>query len=150
MKKVPKDAIVSGLQPQREFIQAQQKRVADAQSARQLGARVVRTLWPPQAGTQAWLKQFGTDLVCVRYRRDVTGLYRYTTVECVVEQGPLTDGSAANKRLPVQVADNEHALRARLRIGGAKWDPDNEVWQAKGKEIQRLSLASRVKLKKNK
>jgi hypothetical protein len=50
---------------------------------------VVKTLWPPQPGTVALRDLHGAALVCVRYRRDLSNSYRYTTVEVVVAHAPI-------------------------------------------------------------
>jgi hypothetical protein len=47
---------------------------------------VSKTLLPRQPGTLRLLREHGDALVCVRYRHDTSGLYRYTTVELIVDQ----------------------------------------------------------------
>lgn len=51
--------------------------------------RVSKTLWPPQAGTKRLVQRYGEAVVCVRYRHDLKARMRYTTVEMVVDRGPV-------------------------------------------------------------
>jgi hypothetical protein len=51
--------------------------------------RIVKTLWPPQGGTKRLRRHYGTQLVCVRYRHDKKLRWRYTTVELLIDHGPL-------------------------------------------------------------
>lgn len=53
------------------------------------GTHVVKTLWPPQAGTIKLSRRYGPALLCVRYRHDEAGLRRYTTVELIVDEAPV-------------------------------------------------------------
>lgn len=49
---------------------------------------VNRTLVPQQKGTKKCLRQYGNRLVGVRYRDDIEGQRKITTVELVVEERP--------------------------------------------------------------
>jgi hypothetical protein len=51
--------------------------------------RIVKTLWPPQRGTKRLRRHYGAQLVCVRYRHDKRLSWRYTTVELLIDHGPL-------------------------------------------------------------
>ena len=51
--------------------------------------RSKRKLKPGEPGTQKFLQRYGDDLVCVRYRYDATTERRVTTVELIVESGPV-------------------------------------------------------------
>jgi hypothetical protein len=50
--------------------------------------RARRTLAPGQKGTKKLLREYGAQLVCVRYRYDAERRLRFTTVELIVEQSP--------------------------------------------------------------
>lgn len=84
--------------------------------------RVVKKLGVDQPGAKKLARRFGDDLVCVRYRQDAGAGQRYTTVEIVVDAGPMP----ADKRLPAQVhvriALNEQALQRTVKQNGAEWD----------------------------
>lgn len=106
--------------------------------------RVVKTLWPRQAGTLKLLRKFGTDLVCVRYRHDPTGLHRLTTVEIVVDQSPVASHRSDRQVFGVRIGLLEHDLRARAKAHGAKWDDAAKLWRMRGKGIKLLNLHARV------
>jgi hypothetical protein len=47
--------------------------------------RTRRTLVPCQKGTKKWLRQYGSQCVCVQYRYDPESRLRFTTVELIIE-----------------------------------------------------------------
>lgn len=59
--------------------------------------RALRTLRPGQPGTKKLLRQFGSSLLCVRYRYDDLTRRRYTTVELVVDAGPWEERGTRHK-----------------------------------------------------
>jgi hypothetical protein len=109
--------------------------------------RVIRTLWPPQPGTQQPLQHPGPRLLCVRYRDDPIGLRRFTTVELVVDVRPTPRAKRARMAqwwYPIAPAPKEHDLHALLRVHGARWDRDKMTWYVPGHTIQRLALEDRI------
>ena len=106
--------------------------------------RVTKTMWPPNAGTVQFAALHGHELVCVRYRQDSHGLYRYTTLELVVDAAPLTSTKARTQRLQVAIAYQEVELRAQARKLGAKWLPEQRTWELSGRAVQELNLACRI------
>jgi hypothetical protein len=50
--------------------------------------RARRTLTPGQKGTKKLLRQYGSQLVCVRYRYGAERRLRFKTVELIIEQAP--------------------------------------------------------------
>ncbi len=107
--------------------------------------RVVKTLWPPQSGTRRLHQHYGAALVCVRYRHDATGLRRYTTVEIVVDEGPVTGRHVDQRWFAVRIGFHEDTLRATAKIHGARWDKDAKIWHLKGAAVKKLKLESRVR-----
>ncbi|NRF67842.1 hypothetical protein HLB44_12685 [Aquincola sp. S2] len=91
------------------------------------GTRVVKTLWPPQAGTIKLSRRYGAALLCVRYRHDATGLRRYTTVELIVDEAPVTGPGVDRRIFAVRIGRLENELQATARALGAKWDKDAEL-----------------------
>jgi len=51
--------------------------------------RVAKKLKAGQPGTHKLLKVHGDALLCVRYRHDRLKLYRYTTIELIVDAAPI-------------------------------------------------------------
>ena len=106
--------------------------------------RVVKKLGADQPGTKKLARRFGDDLVCVRYRQDAGAGQRYTTVEIVVDAGPMP----ADKRLPAQVhvriALNEQALQRTVKQNGAEWDRHAKAWRMPKEAALRLELQHRI------
>lgn len=107
--------------------------------------RVTKTMWPPSGGTVQFTALHGPELVCVRYRQDGHGLYRYTTIELIVDAAPVSSTKARTQRLQVPIAYEEVELRAQARSLGAKWLPDRRIWELSGHAIQELNLAHRLR-----
>jgi hypothetical protein len=102
-------------------------------------------LKPGQKGTRRLMEQYGTALLCVRYRYDEKRGVRLKTVEIVVEEKPLRsprfkDGDV----VPVLVAFDEMEFRDQLRKMHAKWDPQLKVWFVPFRLIRGTDLESRI------
>jgi hypothetical protein len=111
-----------------------------------LTSNVRRVIRPGQPGTIKLQRRFGSALQAVRYRYDATGLYRYTTVELLVEQAPVTRGRSLQARFAVRIGFHEERLRAQVRQQGGKWHAAARVWILSGRAVQALNLAHRVDL----
>jgi hypothetical protein len=109
--------------------------------------QVVKTLWPPRPGTLKLARRFGNTLVCVRYRHDPLGLHRYTTVELIVDEAPVTSARVDRHVYGVKIGLHEHELRARAKAQGAKWDDAAKLWRLRGKAVKHLGLQARVREK---
>jgi len=107
--------------------------------------RVTKTLRPQQPGTLKLLRQYGNALLCVRYREDGRGRRRYTTVELVIDEGPVQrrypDRTIVQVRMPL--GDNE--LRARAMKLGAWWDAPTRTWHMSMKLARSLGLQAQVR-----
>jgi len=106
--------------------------------------RIVKKLDPDQAGAKKLARRFGTDLVCVRYRQDRAAGQRYTTVEIVVDSGPI----ATDKRQPavvlVRIEFKETALRQAVLQHGATWDAHSRAWRIGKDAVHQLDLYDRI------
>ena len=114
---------------------------------------VVKTLTPGAAGTQRYLRQYGDRLVCVRYRQDKARKRRYTTIETIVDEGPLanlrTPEAKAlfphpNQAVLLRIGYKEEAMRARVKAAGGKWLPDKKLWRLPYRLVEQLGLQNRV------
>jgi hypothetical protein len=105
---------------------------------------VAKTLWPLQAGTLKLVRRFGKALVCVRYRHDAAGLRRLTTVELVVDIGPIASRQSDQRVYGVRIGLHEDDLRARAKAHGATWDKPAKLWRMRGKAVKLLDLYDRV------
>ena len=109
--------------------------------------RARRTLAPGQKGTKKLLREYGAQLVCVRYRYDAERRLRFTTVELIVGQSPwsplparIADGTAVGVRVGV----NEVALQRRIKQTGGKWNHVARVWEMPYSQAMALGLEDRI------
>lgn len=109
--------------------------------------RVSKTLWPPQAGTKRLSGRYGGAVVCVRYRHDLSQSMRYTTVELVVDSGPVRTqrDRLFDCELDAPPDTGPGGTAAALAEAGARWDEATQVWRLTHAMAQRLGLASRVR-----
>ncbi len=106
--------------------------------------RILKKLEPGQDGTKKLVRQFGEQLVCVRYRQDRPAGRRYTTVEIVVDAGPMPEDQRSRRALLVRLRPMETELRRAVVNAGGLWDPRQRAWQLKKSVIQRLGLHDRL------
>lgn len=106
--------------------------------------RIVKRLLPSQRGALKLARRYGDALVCVRYRHNANGTYRYTTVELVVEEAPVLSRKTENAIVGVRIAQAEVELQRRVREKGARWDPVAKLWRMPGKLMRALGLLDRV------
>ena len=105
------------------------------------------TLKPGQKGTKKLLRQYGDDLVCVRYRYDEATRKRYKTVEIVVEEiewpvkSPL-DGPETV--VGIQVQWGELDMWKRVKDAGGKWDARRKIWLMPQRVVEQLGLVERI------
>jgi len=110
-----------------------------------LRTRVVKKLSSHQAGAVKLARRYGAAFVCVRYRQDMQGLRRFTTVELVVDEGPVVSKRADATMVDVRIGFRELELRERLKAsGGAAWDSKRQVWRVKYGVVRELGLGHRV------
>jgi len=106
--------------------------------------RVTKTLRPQQAGTLKLLRRFGDALVCVRYRSDVKGRRRYTTVELIVAEAPIRRRGEPPPPVGVKIGFDEAVLRQRAKERGARWDSTNRLWLMPRSTARALGLTHRI------
>jgi hypothetical protein len=107
-------------------------------------SRVGRTMAAGMPGTVRLVERFGDALVVVRYRYDWTGLYRFTTVELLVETARVTRGPVLSRSFAVRLKKDEGELIRQSRALGARWNPGLLCWVMPGRAVQLLNLAKRV------
>ena len=104
--------------------------------------RVAKTLSPEQPGALKLARKYGRDLLCVRYRLDADGSYRYTTVELIVDCVPVV--KRPDRIVGIRVHYEETALRSTVRAKGAKWDRPAKLWRLPYRVAVRLGLRERI------
>ncbi len=113
--------------------------------------RVSRTMWPPQAGTRRWMREYGEALVCVRHREDPAGLRRVVTVELVV--GPVATRTGQHRLrdaawYPIALSTADRGLQAQLRKHGARWDAEHRHWYVRGNVVRHFGLEDRIAIRR--
>jgi hypothetical protein len=109
--------------------------------------RARRTLAPGQKGTKKLLRQYGAQLVCVRYRYDAERHLRFTTVELIIEQAPWLPTQtrmAAGTLVGVRVGPKEVELQRQVKQAGGRWNPTERVWEMPYGRAIALGLKDRI------
>lgn len=106
--------------------------------------RVVKRLRASQHGAIKWARRYGDSLVCVRYRHDAQGGYRYTTIELVVDEAPITSRARPDDIVMIQIDLDEANLQKLARSHGARWEPKLRAWAMPRKVAEKLRLLSRT------
>lgn len=109
---------------------------------------------PGQKGTRRLSEQYGTRLVCVRYRYDANAKKRYKTIELIVEEAgwqppPQPDSLSAPpprpiRRVGVRVGFHEKELRQRVKAAGGTWSADERLWRVSHDRAIALGLEARI------
>jgi hypothetical protein len=110
------------------------------------------TLLPGQKGTKKLLRQYGDQLVCVRYRYNPELQKRYKTVELIVDESPWVSNetldtkknSSTNKTVAVRVGYSETTLRNRIKSAGGKWSQEEKVWLLPYRKAVEFGLGKRI------
>ncbi len=110
-------------------------------------ARVGLTLKPGQKGTKKLQRQYGEQLVRLRYRYDDLRLKRYRTVELMLDESdwaPPPGPPGGDPVAFVRVIWGEVVLAKKLRRAGARWYPRCGLWAVPISKIEELGLEERV------
>ena len=100
-----------------------------------------RILKPGQPGPRKLLQQYGTNLLCVRYRYDAENQKRLKTVELIIEEKPFLpkpNKYPMNKVMSVLVQYGEVEIGIKVKAAGGKWKRDKKVWELLYKDVLRL------------
>jgi hypothetical protein len=115
--------------------------------------QVRQTLKPGEPGTRKLADRFGDKLVCVRYRVDAARQRRFTTVELIVDEAPLTARRMRprapsvpdhNPMVGVRIYYREAGLREQVKSEGAIWRPRQKLWEMPLHTARRLGLGDRI------
>ena len=101
---------------------------------------VVKRFSATQPGALKLARRFGDALVCVRYRHDPEGRYRYTTVELVVDEAPVKRRADLDATVMVHLAFNDTELQQLARAHGARWDDRQRLWAMPRRTAKKLEL----------
>ena len=105
---------------------------------------VVKRFSATQPGALKLARRFGDALVCVRYRHDPEGRYRYTTVELVVDEAPVVRRADLDATVMVQLAFDDTERRQLALAYGARWDARQRLWSMPRRTAKKLRLLARI------
>jgi hypothetical protein len=107
---------------------------------------VKASLTPGQNGTKQFLKKYGDQLICVRYRYDKTRQKRFKTIEIIVDEQDWIPGVTfpVDKKVPVRIGFEETELREQMKQAGGYWNPDKKAWILSYRKVLQMGLESRM------
>ena len=104
--------------------------------------RVAKKIKPSQRGAIKIARNYGSELLCVRYRENPDGTERLTTVELVVERVMIQKRD--DPIVSFKIKPEEVDLRRLAQSKGATYDGKNHMWNLVRSEVLRLGLRSRI------
>jgi len=99
---------------------------------------------PGTPGTEKHLRAHGPALVCVRYREDALGKTRFTTVELVVDEAPMTHRMHPDTWVEVDIPSQARALRRLASEHGAQWIATSGRWRMRWQLAEQLGLDAKA------
>src|SRR5438105_15053317 len=109
--------------------------------------RTLLTRRAGQPGTKKLMREYGTNLICVRYRYDEESRQRIKTVEVVVERVAWRRRKTGDETAPVRfrVEPNEDLLRRAALQAGGRGDEGSNTWRLPRRAATALGLAARIR-----
>jgi len=120
----------------------------------------IRTvLQPGKRGTKALVKEYGSQLICVRYRYDYIHKKKYKTVELIIneenwqpppphpdeEKAKTVDqGYSLENKVKIRIAWDEKELQNIAKIHGGLWSPKDRVWLIDLALAKKAGLSHRI------
>ena len=104
------------------------------------------TLTPGQNGTKQLLKEYGDQLVCVRYRYDKSRGKRFKTVELIVDEQEWQPGFRyqPDQQVHIRIGYGEKDLREKVKAAGGYWDAKMKAWYISYSWVVRMGLDKRL------
>ena len=106
-----------------------------------------RKLKPGQPGTKKLLAEYGSRLLCVRYRCDPESQSIIKTVEIIVEESarqPRQRRLKAEQLVALRIGWKEYDLQRQVKQAGARWNPAERLWELRYDQAVRLGLTERI------
>ena len=120
----------------------------------------IRTvLQPGKRGTKSLVKEYGSQLVCVRYRYDYLKKKRYKTIELIINEEPwepllphpdeerartVDKGYSIEDKVKVRITWDEKALQNKVKLYGGIWSPKDRVWLINEQDAINAGLRDRI------
>ncbi|AUM14692.1 hypothetical protein [Ketobacter alkanivorans] len=113
---------------------------------------VIKTLRPGDSGTKKLTERYGDRLVCVRYRKDDEKKRRYTTIELIVDEGPI-DHNKLYRLTPeeralcvgVYVSRGDFAAKKQVIEAGGIYDRLSDLWRLPLGKVVKLGMIERLR-----
>lgn len=107
------------------------------------------TLKPGRPGTKKLLAEYGSRLICVRYRYDDERQTRCKTIEIVIDETPWPPPCRPSSLRPddpvsIRLAYHEQTLRAAIKRRGGHWNPIEKTWTLSYTDALALRLTDRI------
>ncbi len=106
--------------------------------------RIRLTLSPGQRGTRKLVQQYGSQLVCVRYRYDEEKRRRYKTVELIVDEADWTPRFKPDTIVHLQITWGETDIAGRVKYAGGQWNRPGRYWELRYDLAVKLGLENRI------
>ena len=103
---------------------------------------MAKKIKPSQRGAIKITRNYGNELLCVRYRENPDGTERLTTVELVVERVMIQKRD--DPIVSFKIKSDEVDLRRLAQCKGATYDSKNQMWSLVRSEVLRMGLRSRI------
>ena len=110
-----------------------------------------KKLKPGQPGTKKLLEEYGSSLLCVRYRSDPETQTIVKTVEIIVAESawqPRPRRIGKDQLVGVKIGYKEFSLQRQVKAAGAEWNPESRLWEIRYGEVVKLGLTERIEQKK--
>ncbi len=106
-----------------------------------------KKLKPGQPGTKRLVRQYGEQLLCVRYRYDAVRHKRFKTVELIIEEEewfPPSLRTRPEQMVVVRVNNTDLALKKKLLAKRGVWNSGAKVWALQYAKVQELGLKDKI------
>ncbi len=92
------------------------------------------------------MKEYGDQLVCVRYRYDKIRRKRLKTIELIVDEQDWVPGVIipADRRVEIRIGFGETELREKVKEAGGFWNPDKKAWIISYHKVLQMGLERRM------
>jgi len=102
---------------------------------------------PGDPGTKKWIKKYGDQLICIRYKYDRNRKMKLKTVELIVEEKSYKNFKTRipwNKIVKIHIRYGEIHLARLVKSAGGKWNSKEKIWEIQYGEVKTLGLAHRI------
>lgn len=108
--------------------------------------KVVKTIRAGEAGSQRFLRQYGENLIAVRYRKSTQHDTLLTTIELIVDTREANARNNTNPKrwVAIQIDYEEFDLRNAIKKHGGRWSATENVWLLEYAQAVILNITSRI------